>query len=708
MISYLLGQDSNVDQSIKHILLVQDLGKNCIIVLHQYTYSVYKDESKNLIINEGIDQEAEAILLRIPLQNNHDYRFRIIAHNANLDNNQKPFIVNGQYCYWRNMTHGDLIQFGNGTSVQYYTIPDTLDIKTLQELLQLSNGENWYETCLNIFKSFSSSLSDLSQEQLEIGLNHIALLIDSSPELIIETTVDNELIYINSTALKQLPDLLDYGTSHPLLLGIEQLLQNNQVTFDTQQISVRNQIYLRTCQFNENTKTIRVFARYIEDSEGQSHQNRSQILSEIQQSYHYVTYLPGRALAETYLKEQLINNKNQNTVIFLLDLDGFKHINDTFGYFEGDRILKILSERLRSVLNQNQFLAHWGGDEFMIISSQADLKGVDQFSQKIIDIFKENVIIKKHETCVTTSMGISISSLNNNDIEPLIESAYIALRRAKTKGKQCYQFYQTDMATDSNVKLKTDLKDALEKDQLSVHYQPVINPQTGKIISLEALLRWQHPELGFIKPEIFIPLAEQTGLIGSLEEWLLETVCSQHNHWQTIGIPKIPISMNVSPKQLQQPNLRDKMSQIFKDTGFDSHYLMIEIEESTISDDLGYSPSIFWELSELGIKFLVDNFGSYNASFSHIQNFPFYNLKTDPSLIETILTEQSSLTILEAILAFSKSLKLQLIIKGVESKEQLGLLREHQFQGVQGNFIYSAMPAFQMTQVLQKCFQYSM
>lgn len=708
MIHTFLGQNSRFNPSIKHILLVQDLGKSYIKTLNQRTYSIYKDHNKNLIINEGIDQKAEAALLRIPLKSNCDYRFRLITYNSNLEGYQKTFVVNGQYCDWHNINHNDLIQFGNGTSIQYYTIPDTLDIETLQELLQLSNGENWYETCLNIFKSFSSALPASSEEQLENGLNHLALLTDSSPELIIEVSLDNQLVYINSTALQQFPDLLDYGISHPILINFETAFNTNEINSYTEKIRVRNSLYLRTCQFKENTKTKLIFARNIQFAEEELNKDSSQRVLDNQNSYNHITYLPNRALVESYLQQILINKKNQIVIILLVDLDGFKHINDAFGYFEGDRILKMLSERLRNALNEKHFLGHWQGDKFIIICSQADLDGIDNFCQNILDIFKENVVINTHEACVTASIGVSFSTPHSTEIETLIDSAYIALRQAKTRGKQSYQFYKKDMVTESNSNLKADLREAIEKAQLSVYYQPIINPQTGKISSLEALLRWQHPNLGLIKPATFIPLAEQTGLICSLGEFILHTVCLQHHDWQKIGIPKIPISINFSPQQLQQQNLREKISQIFEDTGFDSHYLIIEIEESTISENLGYAPSIFWELCELGIKFSVDNFGTRDSSFSHIQNFPFYYLKTDPSLIETITHEQSTCKILEAILTFSKNVKLQLVIKGVENKEQLGLLRELQCQAVQGNFIYSAMPAFQMTQVLQKYFQYSM
>jgi len=210
-------------------------------------------------------------------------------------------------------------------------------------------------------------------------------------------------------------------------------------------------------------------------------------------------------------------------------------------------------------LTEEDFLAHWGGDEFIIISSQSDVNRLDQFCQNILNIIQENVVINEYQIGVTASIGVSFSAAESTDLESLINNSYRALKKAKTNGKQNYEFYKKDMATESHNHLKADLKEAIEKKQFSVYYQPVINPQTGKIISLEALLRWQHPELGMIKPATFIPLAEQTGLIFSLGEFVLHTVCLQHHDWQKMGIPTIPVSINFSSQQLKQVNLRDKL-----------------------------------------------------------------------------------------------------------------------------------------------------
>lgn len=711
MIDNLHGNNIKNQDSIKHILLVRDFQKSCLKILGESTYSIYKDFDQNLIIAEGLNPDSDAILLRIPFPNNHQYRFRVIAQKANLDGYKKAFIVNGKSCYWYDLIHGDFLQFGNATSLKYYTLPKTLDINTLKELLELSNGENWYETCLSIFNSFSSSLDTSSTEELESGLNHLALLTDSSPDLIIELSLDGKFIYINSTAIKEFPDLLDYGKLHPLLLGADKVLeQQNSVSCDTQKITVRNHLYLRTCQFNKSTNTILIWARNLKETEDKIEVKSNQTFSDDEYHQDYITNLPNRASAEYYLQEQLIKNKDQDQpiIICLINLDSFKHINEAFGYFEGDNILKIIAERLRVIVTQEQFLSHWGRDEFMIIASQMSLNEAEHFAETVIHTVEQDILMKKQEISITASLGISFSTAEHRELKILIESAYIALRQAKTNSKKSYQFYKQDTVQTPIETLKVDLKEAIEKDQLSVHYQPVINPQTGTVISVEAFLRWQHPELGFVKPSTFIPLAEQTGLIFAFGEWMLRTACLQHNHWQKIGLPKLPISVNLSYQQLKQVHFRQKLSQILDHTGIDPSYLVLETEQSVISNELGYTSDPFLRLHDLGIKFSVDNFGSAESSLSRLQDVPICCLKTDHSLIQQSTHDQSSRSVLEAIIAFSKSLRLQLVVKGVESKEQLGLLRELQCQAVQGNFVYAAMPVHQMTQVLRNCFQYSM
>jgi len=309
-------------------------------------------------------------------------------------------------------------------------------------------------------------------------------------------------------------------------------------------------------------------------------------------------------------------------------------------------------------------------------------------------------------------MGISLAPQQGEEAAPLIEKAYTALRQAKHQGKQCYQLYSPEITMETPNPWQEELKFALERDQLSVHYQPIVNPQTGRILSLEALLRWQHPQYGFIDPAQFIPLAEETGLIFAMGEWILRTVCLQHQRWQRMGLPKLPIAINFSSRQLQQPELRAKISQILEQTELESRYLMIEVKEETLVEDLTHAPRIFWELVELGLRFCVDNFGQGSSSFSRLQQLPIASLKTDRSLVENLLNEnheneEGAARVLEAILKLSKSLKLQLVVKGVENKEQLALLRELQAQAVQGDFIYGAMPSFQITQILQKHFQHA-
>ncbi|NBD34325.1 MAG: EAL domain-containing protein [Cyanobacteria bacterium] len=734
---YVQNQNFASQESINHILFVQNLDNSFIKLLKNTSYSISQDIHGNLaidqniiehrVVNQDYNPHQQAILLRIPVQSLKRYTFKIIEKRLSLEQQPNQLLVNGNPCSSHDLIHGDLVQLGNGLSIRYYTIPGTLDITTLQDLLQLSNGENWYETCLNIFNSFSASLPELASETINIGLSHLALIPDFSPELIIELGSDGELLYANATAFKQFPELLEQGKTHPLLSGIK----IDWSLLSTQEITVKGDIFLRTIHCDRINKLIRVFARPLNQPSLKLKPSESAHLEEkvnqtlaqslpnsidleycidchrFQSTYDYLTKLPERSSAEVYLQTELFKESNKIVAFYLLDLDGFTHINEAFGYREGDQTLQALATRLKGALKENTFIGRWSGDEFVVILSASHLEHIHEIAQTLIDTFQSNIIVKQHEICVTTSIGIALAPQNAKDANTLIEKAYTALRQAKNKGKQCYQLYTDHASAKPEENLKEELKYALERDQLSIHYQPVVNPQTGSILSLEALLRWQHPQLGFIDPTKFIPLAEETGLIFSLGQWGLQTICLQYNRWQKMGLPKIPISINFSSRQLQQPDLRQKISQVLEKTQFKSHELIIEVNDSTIIEDLTHAPSLFWELCELGIRFSVDNFGGGHSSFSSLQKLPIYSLKTDPALIENILQEEAALRVLEAILTFSKSLKLQLVVKGVELKEQLGILRQLQCQAVQGDFLYAAMPSFQMTQVLQKHFQHT-
>jgi len=718
------GQSLTPQASLHHILFIQNLDQSWIQRLDPTSYAISQDRDGNLTLAPHLREAdpsppPEALLLRLPVPAPQRYAFRLLDHHYHGEPHSPPFLVNGQPHSCHDLVHGDLVQLGQGVSFRYYTLPSSLDLATLQDLLQLSNGEHWYETCLNIFNSFSSGSAHLSAPSLQAGLNHLALLTEFTPELIIELDAQGNLLYLNASAWKQFPDLLEQGHSHPLFSGL-QLQEGHQAS---QEITLAQKRFFRTPQWDPVYRRLRLFIQPCPETPLPSHSGELETCPDSvlpspppasdpsapreTPAYDYLTHLPERGAVESYLQAQLAQNQESLIAVCLLDFDGFTRINEVFGYREGDQILQALSVKLKEVLSENTFCGRWAGDEFMIILSASTLEQIHQVAQTVIARFQSQVVVEQHETYVTASIGIALAPEQGEETAALIEKAYTALRQAKHQGKQCYQIYSPEIVMETPNRWQEELKFALEREQLSVHYQPIINPQTGRILSLEALLRWQHHQYGFIDPAQFIPLAEETGVIFAMGEWILRTVCLQHQRWQRMGLPKLSIAINFSSRQLQQPELRSKISQIIEQTEFESPYLMIEVKEETLVEDLTHAPRIFWELVELGLRFCVDNFGQENSSFSRLQQLPIASLKTDRSLVEKILSEEEALRVLEAILKLSKSLKLQLVIKGVETKEQLALLRELQAQAVQGDFIYGAMPSFQMTQILQKHFQHT-
>lgn len=706
----------NLDEPINHILFVKNLDQGQIQLLQETSYLISLDVNGNLLVNSELIPDYKAILFCVPIPSLKRHTFRIIAKSPTLEETQHSFYVNGQCCECHDLVHGDVVQFGYGLSIRYYTLPATLDINTLQDLLKVSNGENWYETCLNIFNSFSPSLPTIKGDTITKELARLALLSEFSPEYIINFSLSGELFYINSTALQEFPDLREKGLYHPLFQDIH--LQS--CSEFTQEITLKDHRLLRTIQIDQANKMGCLLARRLPNqatsSQAKISNQISPLTSEHQQlmpkasvnltSKDDLTNLPDRRSVTFYLKEVLAKRRDNIVAVYLLDLDNFTYINEAFGYFEGDRTLNHLAQRLKNALDENAFLGRWEGDQFVAILFHDHFQSIPTTAQTIIDSLKGNSYVQQQEIYFNASIGIALSPHHGEDVQTLIEKAYVALRKAKRSGEQRYQFFPNQSNIESQTDLKEELKLALERDQLSIHYQPVLNPQSGSILSIEGLLRWHHPQWGFIDPRKFLPIAEETGLICAIGQWVLRSLCIQQKRWQKMGLPKIPISINFSSRQLRQTNLRQNVSQICNDTGFDSRYLIIEVNESTLIEDLSHTPSVFWELHELGIHFCVDDFGNDDSSFSRLQKLPIDQVKTVPFLIADLANQEGSQGILEAMLTLSKTLKLQLVVKGVAGKEQLGLLRELYCQAVQGNFVYAPMPDFQITQILQKYFQY--
>lgn len=418
-----------------------------------------------------------------------------------------------------------------------------------------------------------------------------------------------------------------------------------------------------------------------------------------------LTELPNRLLFGELLSVALANadrNEESLAVIFL-DLDRFKTINDSLGHTLGDQLLRSVAQRLRDALRTGDTVARWGGDEFTILLPRIhQVEEVVPVAQRILQAFEDAFYLEGNELYVTASLGIALFDHHSPDAETLIKYADAALYQAKDAGGNNYQFYTASLSTKTpnQLILEKSLRYALEREELVVYYQPRVNTATGKITGMEALLRWQHPEMGLVAPNVFIPLAEESGLIIPIGEWVLRIACEQNKAWQEAGFPPMTMAVNLSPKQFRQPKLLETVAMILNQTGLDPHFLELEITETTAIEDLDFTTNVLQKLESMGVYLSIDDFGTGYSSLSRLQLLPLHILKIDRSFIQNLTTDSKVAHIVKAIVALGNSLGLKLTAEGVETQEELEFLKSINCENVQGFLFYRPLPAERATEIL--------
>lgn len=411
------------------------------------------------------------------------------------------------------------------------------------------------------------------------------------------------------------------------------------------------------------------------------------------QAYHdLLTRLPNRALFKDRLGLAISHAKRnqQKLAVIFLDLDRFKVINDTLGHAMGDRLLQIASQRLQRCLREEDTLSRFGGDEFTLlltdISSSADVVVV---VEKIHKELQQPFVFGGNEVFVGASIGISLYPDAGATLETLIKNADTAMYHVKGQGKNGYQFYSEEMEADvhSRLTMERDLRKALENSQFEVYFQPQVNANSGEVVGMEALVRWNHPEKGVIFPDEFIPLAEETGLIIDIGNWVLDAACAELSVWHAKGYPNIKLGVNFSPFQVDHAGFVPTVLGVLKKHKLPGDSLEVEITESAIMKDMEIVIKKLRELSYYGIKIAIDDFGTGYSSLSYLQKFPINTLKIDRCFVNEIKQGESNRCIVNAIVYMGKGLGLNLIAEGVETKSQLDYLKELGCSEIQG-FIF--------------------
>lgn len=417
-----------------------------------------------------------------------------------------------------------------------------------------------------------------------------------------------------------------------------------------------------------------------------------------------LTALPNRTLLHERLSHALAKAQRHGRLLAVLfvDLDRFKNVNDTLGHDAGDRLLQIAAQRLYDCLRETDTMARQGGDEFVVLMDElADREAIAPVSQRILDAMTRPFVIDGQEISITASIGISVYP---DDGRTLLRNADIAMYRAKEKGKNNYQFYSTQIDNYSveRLALESGLRRALERGEFSLHYQPKVNIATGQISGMEALLRWQHPEMGAIAPGRFIPVAEEIGLILPIGAWVLRTACIQNRAWQQLGLRRFPVAVNLSPRQFAGEGLLGDVKAALDESGLEGSYLELEITESMVMVDPERAVTMLRQLKELGIRVAIDDFGTGYSSLAYLKRFPIDSVKVDRSFVEDIPDDVDSMAIAQAIIAMAHNLRLKVVAEGVESEAQLGFLRGEGCDEIQGYYFSAARPASEIAGIMRK------
>ena len=419
-----------------------------------------------------------------------------------------------------------------------------------------------------------------------------------------------------------------------------------------------------------------------------------------------LTSLPNRAMFNDVLNLAIQNARryNRNFAVLFIDLDRFKNINDTLGHEAGDRLLQEMGARLTQTVRTSDVVARLGGDEFVVLVQEvSEAKQVETVARKVLFTLVKPMVIQGQECRVTASIGICMFPAEAQDEHALMKNADIAMYRAKEDGKNNYKFYSEEMNIHSfeRLALETSLRRGLERSEFVLHYQAKLDLHTGKINGVEALVRWQHPDLGMVPPAQFIPLAEETGLIVQLGKWVLHTACAQSVAWLREGLPALHMAVNLSARQFADEDLVKDIAAALESTGLQPELLELELTESMVIQNTERAGRVLAEIKKMGVRLAIDDFGVGYSSLTHLKRFPIDTLKVDRSFIRDLPQNAEDKALTEAIIAMGKSLNLTVVAEGVETQEQQTFLRDRACDEMQGFFFSKPIPSDEFAALLR-------
>jgi diguanylate cyclase (GGDEF)-like protein len=672
-------------QPFRHILVIEDQKAKRIVALENATYSVGRESSNDIVIYDRVVSRHHATLLKIKSSPRHErYFYRIIDGDLEGNKSTNGLIVNGKRRESYNLKHGDAILFGEKAKVSYYVLSNSLDI-ALFNPIEVPQQAEFSEATVSWSDNFrSTAIKSEKLEQLgQDDLMRLASFPELSPNPIIEMNFAGNLTYLNPAANFKFRTIQQAQLEHPVLTGLLDRSQNLEGNLLLREVQVGQEVFEQYVHYLSEYQLIRSYLFDVTE------RKRAQETLQHQAFHDLLTELPNRTLFDKQLAIALANARRNQALmaVMFLDLDGFKNINDSLGHSVGDRILQSFAKRLSGCLRGGDILSRWGGDEFTVLLPQIrSAEDTIEIAQRILSGLKHPFEISEHQLYIKTSIGIALYPQDGEDSDTLLKHADAALYKAKEQGRDRYRFYSSSMSSKATLLAKFEglLRQALENNQLSLQYQPQVKLKTGTPTGMEALLRWSHPEIGNVAPLKLISLAEETNLLFPLSEWILQTACQQNKLWQQLGLVKVPVTVNLSPRQLLQPDFFQIVTRILQETGLEAQWLELEITEEAIAHHINAARQILENLRQIGVRIALDNFGAGNCSLSYLQSFPLQTLKTDRSAIASLKEHPQNFALVSALVAAGNSFNLRVVAEGIETLQQLELLIDLQCEEGQG------------------------
>jgi len=552
----------------------------------------------------------------------------------------------------------------------------------------------------------------------EASVRKLSLAVEQSPSSIVITDLQANIVYANATfsqitgyelgdVLSQNPRILHSGKTPQATYDDMWAHLTRGQRWEGEFINRRKDgsEYIELARLSPVRDEHGVVTNYLAIKDDITAKKQAEARIEHLAHFDQLTGLPNRVLLHDHFRFalSLAQRKHESLAVMFLDLDHFKVINDTLGHNIGDQLLMEVGRRLKAVLREEDTVSRQGGDEFILVLPGLDANGATKVARKLMEVVSQPFQHETHELVATPSIGIALFPNDGKDLETLAKNADAAMYQAKHAGRNDFRFYTQTMQRDSarHLRLATDLRHALARDELFVMYQPQVAMQDGRVIGAEALLRWQHPELGLISPAEFIPLAEDTGLIIPIGEWVLRTAAAQAREWVQGGWPDFVMAVNLSAVQFRHPDLFQRITTILGEVDLPASALELELTEAMAMGDPQGAMAVMDQLHRYGIRLSIDDFGTGYSSLSYLKRFKVYKLKIDQSFVRDIGTDPEDKAIVTAIINMASSLGMRTIAEGVETPEQLAFLRLHGCDEVQGYYFSKPLTAQAFAQYLR-------